>query len=211
VSAHGIGGAKDLPIPAEYALAGASAALAVSFIVLALAWRTPRFDADTLGRPVPDWFARLVGGLCFRGTVRAVGFAFFAYVAFSAIAGPDLVINPVFGVVFVWLWVGVVFAWLLVAPFYRAVNPVRTLHLAVARRPGAIRAAAWSPCRPGRHVARGGRTLRVRVAGDVLGVIASHDRAIKLLPKRHQLSGQLPLLLVMVFYTATGLYLLFGA
>ena len=49
--AHGIGGAKDLPIPASYAMAGASAALAVSFIVLALAWRTPRFDAATKGRP----------------------------------------------------------------------------------------------------------------------------------------------------------------
>ena len=50
VFAHGIGGAKDLPIPAAYAMAGAGAALAVSFIVLALAWRTPRFDAATHGR-----------------------------------------------------------------------------------------------------------------------------------------------------------------
>jgi hypothetical protein len=49
------------------------------------------------------------------------------------------------------------------------------------------------------------------VTGHVLGVIAAHDRAIKLLPKRHQLTGQLPLLFVMVFYTITGLYLLFGA
>ncbi|MGZ6803543.1 MAG: hypothetical protein ACXVFU_10850, partial [Nocardioidaceae bacterium] len=49
------------------------------------------------------------------------------------------------------------------------------------------------------------------VAGHVLGVVAAHDRAIKLLPRRHQLTGQLPLLLVMVFYTVTGLYLLFGA
>jgi hypothetical protein len=42
-------------------------------------------------------------------------------------------------------------------------------------------------------------------------IIAAHDRAMKLLPKRHQLTGQLPLLLVMVFYTVTGLYLLFGS
>ncbi len=48
------------------------------------------------------------------------------------------------------------------------------------------------------------------VTGHVLGVIAAHDRAISLLPKRHQLTGQLPLLLVMVFYTIGGLYLLFG-
>jgi hypothetical protein len=49
------------------------------------------------------------------------------------------------------------------------------------------------------------------VTGHVLGVIAAHDRAVKLLPRRHQLTGQLPLLFVMVFYTVTGLYLLFGA
>jgi hypothetical protein len=46
------------------------------------------------------------------------------------------------------------------------------------------------------------------VGGHVLGVIAAHDRAMKLLPSRDQLSGQLPLLLVMVGYTITGLYLL---
>ena len=49
------------------------------------------------------------------------------------------------------------------------------------------------------------------VTGHVLGAIASHDRAVKLLPERRQLTGQLPLLAVMVVYTATGLYLLFGA
>ena len=33
------------------------------------------------------------------------------------------------------------------------------------------------------------------------------DRAVALLPRRHQLTGQLPLLAVMVFFTAGGLYL----
>ncbi len=49
------------------------------------------------------------------------------------------------------------------------------------------------------------------VLGHVLGVVAAHDRAIKLLPRRHQLTGQLPLLFVMVAFTAGGLYLLFAA
>jgi hypothetical protein len=49
------------------------------------------------------------------------------------------------------------------------------------------------------------------VTGHLLGVISAHDRAIRLLPRRHQLTGQVPLLLVMVFYTVTGLYLLFSA
>jgi hypothetical protein len=42
-------------------------------------------------------------------------------------------------------------------------------------------------------------------------VIAAHDRALEILPKRHQVVGQLGLLVIMVFYTSTGLYLLFGS
>jgi hypothetical protein len=49
------------------------------------------------------------------------------------------------------------------------------------------------------------------VAGHVLGVIAAHERAIKLLPKRHQLTGQLPLLAAMIAFTVGGLYLLFSS
>jgi hypothetical protein len=129
VFAHGIGGAKDLPIPPEYAIAGASAALAVSFIVLALAWRTPRFDAATQGRPAPALVAELVDSPWFRSLVRTLGFVFFGYVTWAAIAGKDLVTNPVFGVVYVWLWVGLVPASLLFGSAYRAVSPLRTLHL----------------------------------------------------------------------------------
>jgi hypothetical protein len=47
--------------------------------------------------------------------------------------------------------------------------------------------------------------------GHVVGVVAAHDRAVKLLPRRHQLTGQLPLLLAMVGFTVGGLYLLFAA
>ncbi|OFJ54027.1 hypothetical protein [Mycolicibacterium grossiae] len=55
-------------------------------------------------------------------------------------------------------------------------------------------------------------TLKVLfvVLGHVAGVIAAHDRALRILPKRHQLTGQLAMMLVMVGYTFTGLYLLFG-
>lgn len=49
------------------------------------------------------------------------------------------------------------------------------------------------------------------VTGHVLAVIAAHDRAIALLPKAHRLSGQLALLVLMVAYTFTGLFLLFSA
>jgi hypothetical protein len=136
VFAHGIGGAKDLPIPAAYAMAGAGAALAVSFIVLALAWRTPRFDAATKGTPAPARLASVVDDAWFPVLLRALGLAFFAYVAWAAVAGPDLLLNPTFGVVYVLLWVGVVPASLLFGPFYRAVSPLRTVHLLVTRLTG---------------------------------------------------------------------------
>lgn len=48
------------------------------------------------------------------------------------------------------------------------------------------------------------------VAGHIAGVVAAHDRALRLLPAGHQLTGQLAMMLVMVGYTFTGLYLLFG-
>jgi len=136
VFAHGIGGAKDLPIPAEYAIAGAGAALAVSFIVLALAWRTPRFDAATHGRPAPAWLASLVDSPAFALVLRVLGLVFFGYVVWAAVAGPDLLLNPTFGVVYVLLWVGLVPMSLLFGPFYRAVSPVRTIHLAFTRLTG---------------------------------------------------------------------------
>ena len=42
-------------------------------------------------------------------------------------------------------------------------------------------------------------------------MIAAHDRAIRMLPQRHQLTGQLPLLFAMIAFTVGGLYLLFAA
>jgi hypothetical protein len=134
--AHGIGGAKDLPVPFAYALAGATAALAVSFIVLALAWRTPRFDAATKGRPLPGRVADVVESRAFAAVLRVLGFVFFAYVVWAAVAGPDLLTNPTFGVVYVLLWVGIVPMSLLFGPFYKAVNPLRTIHWAFTKLTG---------------------------------------------------------------------------
>lgn len=55
--APGVGGRSDLPVPADYALVAAVVTLLVSFAVLGLAWRTPRFRGDASGRPLPGWLA----------------------------------------------------------------------------------------------------------------------------------------------------------
>ena len=49
------------------------------------------------------------------------------------------------------------------------------------------------------------------VVGHVVGVVLAHDRAVALLPRRHAVLGQIPLLVLMVAYTVTGLVLLFAA
>ncbi|MGH8938469.1 MAG: hypothetical protein ACRDV2_03875, partial [Actinomycetes bacterium] len=48
------------------------------------------------------------------------------------------------------------------------------------------------------------------VTGHVLAVVAAHDRALVVLPRAHRLSGQMGMLLLMVTYTFTGLFLLFS-
>lgn len=46
------------------------------------------------------------------------------------------------------------------------------------------------------------------VGGHVVAVVAAHDRALAVLPRRQRLTGQIPLMLLMVGYTFAGLYLL---
>ena len=135
VFSHGLGGSQDLPIPLSLALAGGAAALAVSFIVLALAWTSPRFDADVQGLRVPG-LQRVVDSPASTWGLRALGLAIAAYLTWAAVAGPDNLANPTFGAVYVLLWVGLVPASLLLGPVYRAFNPLRTLHLLLARAVG---------------------------------------------------------------------------
>ncbi|SDD44981.1 hypothetical protein [Nocardioides lianchengensis] len=134
--AHGIGGAQDLPISPELAIAGAVAALTVSFTVLAVAWRTPRYDDGETGRPAPGWIDTLVAHPAFRVGLRVLGMMLFLYTAMAAVFGQDRVTNPFFGIFYVWWWVGLVPFSLLLGPVWKAISPVRTINLAFAKVSG---------------------------------------------------------------------------
>ena len=145
VPQHGIGGAKDLPLPPELAIAGAVAALAVSFGVLALAWRHPRYDGPDgpdgpdgreNGRPAPGALSDLTTSTGWHVVMRTFGLLFFGFAAFAAVFGQDLLTNPVFGMFYVWWWVGLPVASLFLGPVWRAVSPVRTIHAAMGRLTG---------------------------------------------------------------------------
>lgn len=68
--------------------------------------------------------------------LRVAGLVLLVYVCWAAVLGPDLLVNPTFGVVYVWLWVGIVPLSLLFGPFFKAVSPSRTVHLVLSRTAG---------------------------------------------------------------------------
>ncbi|WP_249423728.1 hypothetical protein [Nocardioides coralli] len=150
--AHGVGGGQDLPIPASYAVVGGALALAVSFAVLMVAWRRPRYLPSEGGRPAPRWVAAVAESRVVLTALRALALAGLGFATWALVAGPDEVaVNPVFGLVYVLLWVGLVPASLLLGPVVRTVSPARTLHLLLARalRREPDRAVARLPGRVG--------------------------------------------------------------
>jgi hypothetical protein len=133
---HGLGGAQDLPISRELAILGAAAAVAVSFVVLAVAWRTPRYDEATSGRPAPAWLSGWLDSPAWKVLLRAVGIVALLYLVLVAVRGKDLLINPIFGIFYVWIWVGVPVASLVFGRVWKGISPFRTLNTGLARVSG---------------------------------------------------------------------------
>ena len=126
VPLHGIASRHDLPLPFSYVVVGAAAALAVSFVVLLLAWRRPRFPRVG-GVDLPR-VTRLVDSPVTRAVAQGLVLLTYAWAAMALFLGQDLLTNPVFGFVYVWVWVGLVPTSLLLGQFWRATNPLRTVH-----------------------------------------------------------------------------------
>lgn len=127
VLAHGLGGSNDLPIPYTYALIGAAWALTLTFAVVALAWRTPRFDPAKPGRPLPDWVTRVVDAPAARTVAAALALGFAVWVVAVAAMGPKDDENALPGVFYVLLWVGLVAVSVVVGPVWRLISPLRTV------------------------------------------------------------------------------------
>lgn len=128
LAAHGFGGSTDLPIPFDYALVGAAWALTISFAVLALAWKEPRFvdpAAASDVRPRRPWLATL-------GVVLTL------WVFTALFGGAEQAARGALGAFYVLIWVGLVPLALIFGHVWRDLSPWRTLQeLAgrVSRRP----------------------------------------------------------------------------
>ncbi|MFS8522255.1 MAG: hypothetical protein FWJ87_12940 [Micromonosporaceae bacterium] len=134
VLAHGIGGRQDLPLPFEDALAGAVIALLATFIILAFAWRRSKLRGDERGLALPGWLAGFLDSPAFRWSLRTAGLVIALWIVVALVAGPDLPVeNPAPGALYVLLWVWVPLLSVLFGPVWRAVSPLRTLHMVLAR------------------------------------------------------------------------------
>ncbi|MFE5091060.1 hypothetical protein ACFRCI_11790 [Streptomyces sp. NPDC056638] len=86
-----------------------------------------------------------------------------------------------------------------------------TLFVTEGPRTVMVASGADNPVPPEPPLGPGGvATLQVAaiVLGHVLGVIAAHDRSVRLFPPGRAVAGQLPLLVLMITYTIGGLSLL---
>jgi len=132
VPLHGIGGRQDLPIPFNLVLIGAMLAVLASFAVLSFTWRSTRFAARGQGVALPR-LTRVVDGPGTRMVVRVLGLAVAGWATWALLAGPDNLTNPIFGFVYVWLWIGLVPVSLVFGAVWPTLSPGRTLHLVVCR------------------------------------------------------------------------------
>lgn len=127
VLAHGVGGSTDLPIPLNYALVGGVWALILTFAVVAVAWRTPKFDPAKPGCALPGWVTTAVDSRPVRSILAAAALLVTVWVGIAAIWGPQNADNALPGSFYVLLWVGLVAVSVLLGPVWRVISPVRTL------------------------------------------------------------------------------------
>ena len=127
LATHGVGGSTDLPIPFLYAMVGASWALTVSFAVLALAWREPRFDEDVeAGAETPPR----------RPWLAVVGALLAAWFVGALFVGSDDASNAGLGALYILVWVGLVPLALLAGHVWRDLSPWRSIQAVVGRLTG---------------------------------------------------------------------------
>lgn len=120
-----MGESAELPVPMMYAVVGASWALTLSFVVVAWAWREPKFGDEVAAGPPPrrPWLA--VVGLIVTGLVLGALFA-----------GPTTDENLGLPAIYTGVWVGLVPLALVAGHVWRDLSPWRTIQYVVGRLTG---------------------------------------------------------------------------
>ena len=134
IVAHGIGGVRDLPVPAWLFFYGAVVVLIASFVALGVLWKEPRLERAERGRPLPGTLQRFLLSPLLRASLGALSFGLLVVVGLAAVVGePSARQNLAPTFVFVVFWLGLLPLVAVVGNVWPVLNPWRA----------AADAAAW--------------------------------------------------------------------
>ena len=132
ILAHGIGGIRDLPVPAWLFLWGGAVVLVVSFLALGTLWKRPQLERLAVGRPLPPGLERFLRSTALRVVVGAVSVALLALVFLTALLGePSSAVNLAPTFVYIVFWLGVPVLQIFLGNVWSVLNPWRAAANAV--------------------------------------------------------------------------------
>ncbi|MEP7224144.1 MAG: fenitrothion hydrolase [Actinomycetota bacterium] len=126
--AHGIGGVRDLPVPASFFYATAAIVLVVSFVVLGLLWRRPLLKRHAGGRLLPRTLQVVLLSRALRVLFGAGSVALLILTLATALFGTTtelLNFAPTF--VYVIFWLGLPLLSVTLGDVWRVLSPWRAI------------------------------------------------------------------------------------
>ena len=126
IVAHGIGGIRDLPVPAWLFLWGGTVVLVVSFLALGTLWKRPQLERLAVGRPLPEGLERFLRSTGLRVVAGAVSVGLLALVFLTALIGePSSAVNLAPTFIYIVFWLGVPVLQIFLGNVWSVLNPWR--------------------------------------------------------------------------------------
>ena len=123
--AHGIGGVRDLPVPALALLLWAAAVvLILSFLALGALWKSPQLERRRVGHPLPAGLERFLRSPVLHGILGAISAGLLVLIFLTALIGePSSAQNLTPTFIYVIFWLGLVPVQVLFGNVWRVLNP----------------------------------------------------------------------------------------
>jgi hypothetical protein len=128
IVAHGIGGVRDLPVPASYFFTTAAIVLVVSFVLLGALWRRPLLAPHADGRSLPGWLQLVLLSRALRVLLGTVSVALLLLTFATALLGTTIeLLNFAPTFVYVVFWLGLPLLSVLFGDVWRVLSPWRAI------------------------------------------------------------------------------------
>lgn len=124
VVAHGLGGVRDLPVPAWIFYWGGAVVLVASFVLLGVLWRDPLLAKHSRSRGTSRWLDRVVLSATLRVAIQMLSVVLFVLVFVSALVGdsdPFQNLAPTW--IYVVFWLGMPLLSILFGNVWRVLSP----------------------------------------------------------------------------------------